>query len=481
MEKENRKLSKSSHLPLYQQVVVYIKNKIISGEWPIGSKLPTQREFAKLFGVNRSTVVTALEELKAEGLIEGKMGASTKVVNNTWTLLANTAPPDWNKFVKTGFYKPNQSIVQEINKAESDLNIIQLGKGELSSELFSVENLHTVMHRCINRIDSLGYEVPKGLLPLRQELSKYLSTIGITCSPDSILIVSGALQALQLISVGLLRQGSTILLEELSYLYSLHIFQSAGMKFSSLSVDNQGLIPSDIATKKQRNQSIIYTIPSFHNPTGIVMSEKRRKNLLQVCEKENLPIIEDDVYRELWIDTAPPLPLKAKDRHGQVLYIGSFSKTLSPGLRVGWLVGPEPVINRLADIKMQIDYGSSSLSQWAAAEWLSSGLYAQHLRAVRGNLTIRLHTMLEALEKYLQGIATWNIPKGSFFIWVKILPAIPMQKLFETALDEGVLFYPGSIYSSACTQYLRLSYSYASLSDIKQGIYRISQIVKKLM
>ncbi|MGG2066527.1 PLP-dependent aminotransferase family protein [Bacillus sp. S14(2024)] len=481
MEKENRKLSKSSHLPLYQQVVVYIKNKIISGEWPIGSKLPTQREFAKLFGVNRSTVVTALEELKAEGLIEGKMGASTKVVNNTWTLLANIAPPNWNKFVKTGFYKPNQSIVQEINKAESDLNIIQLGKGELSSELFSVENLHTVMHRCINRIDSLGYEVPKGLLPLRQELSKYLSTIGITCSPDSILIVSGALQALQLISVGLLRQGSTILLEEPSYLYSLHIFQSAGMKFSGLSVDNQGLIPSDIATKKQRNQSIIYTIPSFHNPTGIVMSEKRRQDLLQVCEKENLPIIEDDVYRELWIDTAPPLPLKAKDRHGQVLYIGSFSKTLSPGLRVGWLVGPEPVIDRLADIKMQIDYGSSSLSQWAATEWLSSGLYAKHLRAVRGNLTIRLHTMLEALEKHLQGIATWNIPKGGFFIWVKILPAISMQKLFETALDEGVLFYPGSIYSSACTQYLRLSYSYASLSDIKQGIYRISQIVKKLM
>ena len=211
------------------------------------------------------------------------------------------------------------------------------------------------------------------------------------------------------------------------------------------------------------------------------MTEKRRHDLLQVCEKENLPIIEDDVYRELWIDAAPPLPLKAKDRHGQVLYIGSFSKTLSPGLRIGWLVGPEPVIDRLADIKMQIDYGSSSLSQWAAAEWLSSGLYAQHLSVVRGNLTIRLHAMLEALEKYLQGIATWNIPKGGFFIWVKILPAISMQKLFETALDEGVLFYPGNIYSSACTQYLRLSYSYASLSDIKQGIYRISQIVKRLM
>ena len=130
---------------------------------------------------------------------------------------------------------------------------------------------------------------------------------------------------------------------------------------------------------------------------------------------------------------------------------------------------------------MQIDYGSSSLSQWAATEWLSSGLYVQHLRAVRVDLTTRLRTMLEALEKNLQGIATWDIPKGGFFIWVKILPAISMQKLFEMALDEGVLFYPGNIYSPACTQYLRLSYSYASLSDIKQGIYRISQIVKRLM
>lgn len=468
--------------PKYQQIVDDIKEKIAHGEWPIGSKIPSQRKLAKKFEVNRSTVITALEELMADGLIEGKMGMGTIVVNNTWTLLATNPPPDWNEHVKSGLHKPSQATVQEINQAESNTNLIQLSKGELSKDLFPLETMKLVMGRVSNKMEAFGYEEPKGFMPLREALSNYLRTVGVHASPSSILIVSGALQALQLISVGLLHRGSSVLLEKPSYLYSLHVFQSAGMKLTGLPLDEHGLLTNDISISKgQEGRAILYSNPCFHNPTGILMSEKRRQELLEVCEKEQLPMIEDDIYRELWIDEPPPFPLKAKDRNGHILYLGSLSKTLSPGLRVGWVVGPEPVIERLSDIKMQTDYGSSSLSQRVATEWLTSGLYQQHLESVREQLKIRRTVVLKALDTYLKDIALWDVPKGGFFIWLNILPKLSMRDLYVKALAEGILLNPGNIYAQESDRYIRISYAYASLTDLKKGIFKMSQIIRELV
>lgn len=211
------------------------------------------------------------------------------------------------------------------------------------------------------------------------------------------------------------------------------------------------------------------------------MSEERRRELINVCEQERLPIIEDDVYRELWLDSPPPLPLKAIDKNGLVLYLGSMSKTLSPGLRIGWIVGPKPVIERLADIKMQTDYGSSSLSQWVAAEWLSSGFYHQHLEEVRKKLKIRREAMNDSLQKHLADSATWSVPKGGFYIWLRLLPSLSIRELFEKALERGILLNPGIVYDQHATHYLRLSYSYASLTDLDKGIFRLSEVIRQLI
>jgi GntR family transcriptional regulator, regulator for abcA and norABC len=478
----NWKPDKSSPTPLYIQIKEYIKEKIETGEWAVGTKIPPQRKLAEALGVNRSTIVAALEELIAEGLLEGKSGSGTKVINNTWSLMTSTPPPDWNSYVQAGIHHPNLPTIQEINKAEFDPNIIRLGTGELSPDLFPRKMMKQVFKRLPDRIDSLGYEEPKGLLFLREQLSRYLKTHGIEASPSSILIVSGALQALQLISLGLLQRGSTIFLEKPSYLYSLHVFQSAGMRLFGLPLDENGVqIKTITEQKKRQNASLLYTIPSFHNPTGILMSEERRKELIDVCEQEQLPIIEDDVYRELWLDSPPPPPLKAIDKNGLVLYLGSISKTLSPGLRIGWVVGPKPVIERLADIKMQTDYGSSSLSQWAVAEWLSSGFYHQHLEEVRKELKIRREVMIDSLQRHFSDIAAWSVPKGGFYIWLRILPLLSIRKLFEKALERGILLNPGNVYDQHATQYLRLSYSYASLADLDKGMFRLSEIIRQLI
>lgn len=475
------KPNKSSPVPLHIQISDFIKEKITNGEWTVGYKLPPQRVLSKALGVNRSTVVTAFEELTAEGLIEGKSGSGTRVVNNTWNLLATTAPPDWSSYVNLGIHKPNLPTIHEINQAEFIPGIIRLGTGELSPNLIPSTSLKRVFNTLSSREITHGYQEPKGLLPLREQVADYLKTIGIQTSPSSILIVSGALQAIQLISIGLLHKGSTVLTEKPSYLHSLTVFQSAGMHLVGVPLDKEGIQISQIANYKRLHcASLLYTIPTFHNPTGTLMTVERRNQLLNICQQEQLPLIEDDVYRELWLDENPPMPMKASDNNGLVLYLGSLSKSLSPGLRIGWIVGPEPVIEHLADIKMQTDYGSSSISQWVAEALFSSGHYYQHLSEVRKELRTRRDFTLNILNKYFSDLAVWEKPTGGFYIWLRLLPSISIRKLFESALSEGILLNPGNVYDHTAEQYLRISYSYASLPGIEDSLKRLSNIVKTI-
>ncbi|MBH8605429.1 PLP-dependent aminotransferase family protein [Thermoactinomyces sp. CICC 10522] len=475
------KPDKSSPVPLYIQIREYIREKIKNGEWPVGSKIPPQRYLAKVWKVNRSTIVAAIADLMAEGLLEGNSGSGTRIINNTWSLMHSTRPPDWNAYVDAGIHPPNLPTIQEINRAEFHPHIIRLGTGELSPDFFPRDMLKTVLSELPDQIDSLGYEEPKGLPLLREQLSKHLKRIGIDASPSSILIVSGALQALQLIALGLLKRGAAILLEKPSYLYSLHVFQSAGMRLSGLPLDQEGVQIKYIPVQKKRqNASLLYTIPSFHNPTGILMSEQRRRDLLRICEQERLPLIEDDVYRDLWLDEPPPPPLKAIDKNGLVLYLGSMSKTLSPGLRIGWVVGPEPVIERLADIKMQTDYGSSSLSQWVVARWLSSGLHEQHLKRVRAELRKRRAAAVEALHASFSDLAAWTVPKGGFYIWLHLLSPLPMREVFEKALKKDILLNPGNMYDPGATRNIRLSYAYASPDQLHEAIVSLAGIIRNL-
>lgn len=461
----------------YIKIVDYIKGKIAKGEWAIGSRIPSQRMLAKEFEVNRSTVITALDELMADGLIKGKPGIGNVVTNNTWTLMGNQAAANWGASISKGVHKASMMMVQEINNAESDDNLIQLSKGELAPDIFPLEQMKAVVRQVSEDLCPFGYEEPKGNLKLREAIGSYLEDRGLSVSPSSILVVSGALQALHLISIGLLQKGAEVLLEKPSYLYSLSVFQSAGMNLRGLPMDGQGLKVDSLHRSNDHGKNILYTIPSYHNPTGTLMSKERKQEVLEACVHEQLPIIEDDVYRDLWIDSPPSAPLKTMDHYGNVLYLGSLSKSLSPGLRIGWLVGPESVISRLADLKMQSDYGSSSLSQQTATNWLASGLYEQHLLNVRKELKTRREAVLGFVQTYLGDVAEWDVPSGGFFIWIKIYPAYKVSRLFQKALSKGILLNPGSIYAEQSDQCLRISYGYESLARIEEGIGKLREII----
>lgn len=496
--------------PIYRQIIDYVCQKVASGDWVIGSRLPSQRKLAELLGVNRSTVMSAMEELIAFGILEGQGGKGTRVASNTWSVLMSAAPPDWGSYIRSGSFAANVPVVQIINRLEFEDGYIRLGTGEIAPSMFPTKLMEEIFRKLPQKIRSLNYLGPQGLLPLRQELSKRLSSRGIDSPPESILITSGSLQALQLISVCMLKPGSVVYTEKPSYLKSLQVFPSAGMELAGVSMDGQGIMPWELAAEMERRnlcgaktpgreagrgvgretgrevkpeagreerQSLLYTIPSFQNPTGLVMSQERRVELFQLCSNQRLPMIEDDAYGELWLDEEPPRPIKTLDQNGMLLYLGTISKTLAPGLRVGWLAGPESVAERLGDVKMQVDYGASSLSQWALAELLAGGRYDDYLVSLRRELRERRDLALGILERNFKELAQWDRPSGGFYIWLRLKKQVNTDHLFHQAAEAGLLLNPGSIYDFAKNQALRLSYAYAEPAELETGLIRLAELL----
>ena len=462
---------------LHQQIVDYISAKVANGDWAVGSKLPPQRELAKIFGVNRSTIISAMETLKSYGIIDADYGGGTRIACNTWSLLMSS-PPDWNKYIASGPFKPNLPTIQLINKLEFDKKFIRLGTGELSPQLFPQDMLADIFKALPAKISSLNYLEARGLAELRESLVQRLAQKGIKAKPGNILITSGSLQALQLISVGMLRPGTQVYTEAPTYLKSLQVFQSAGISFTGVAMDKSGIVTWKIG--KVPNGSLLYTIPTYQNPTTVVMTAERRKEVFDFCSKHRLPILEDDAYGELYFEgDVPPLPIKALDDSGVVLYTGTISKTLAPGFRVGWLVGPESVVNRLADVKMQMDYGASSLSQWALTEIFNSGAYDEYLGKLRLQLKERRGITLEALEKNFSDIAAWDTPTGGLYIWLRVNSKISSDKLFQEALNKNILLNPGSVYDYKENKNIRLSFAYANKEDLAKGIATLGDIIKK--
>lgn len=476
------KPDRHSKIPLYSQIVSYFSEKISSGDWVSGQVLPSQRKLSELFDVNRSTIVEAMDELASLGMIESGFGGGTRIANDSWSLLMRDKAPDWQNYIKAGSFRSNVPTVQIINHMEFEEGIIRMSTGELSPELMQTDLTRQVLSKLSTRDLFMNYPDPLGMPGLRMALREHLRRIGIDAPLSCILIVSGALQALQLISTGIVQAKAKVYVESPSYLGSLNIFQSVGAELKGVSMDQSGILPWMIRENQSSlRHSLLYTIPTFQNPTGTVMPVSRRREVLQYCKENHMPIVEDDVFRDLWLDEEPPAPIKAMDQNGGVVYIGSLSKCFSPGLRLGWLVGPESVVQRLADVKMQMDYGVSVLTQQVVEELFRSGLYYTGVDNIRVQLRRRRDLMMELLEKYFRDLAEWNRPAGGFFIWVRLKNRISAEQLFNRALKEGLLILPGSVYDMGYSSAIRLTYGYLSPEEMDRSMRRLSEILRGMI
>ncbi|MBN3526819.1 PLP-dependent aminotransferase family protein [Paenibacillus apiarius] len=475
------KPDRRSNEPLYQQIADDIERRISYGEFPPGSLLPSERKLADQLEVNRSTVVLAYAELRALGIIESRTGSGTRVSKYKWGATPKHTP-NWHRYVEGGSFLPNLTFLRRIREAlQKDNSLIDFASGELGADISPVEEINTIIDEN-HYTEYLGYDNPQGFVPLREALVTYLSHYrGIQTTESSILITSGSQQSLYLITQCLLTPGDAVAIEDPSYCYSLPMFQSAGLRLFRLPVDEKGVRPEDVRTLYKKHRiKMVFINPNYQNPTGAVLDAERRMELLDVASELGLPIVEDDPFSLTSYDGTPPLPLKSIDSIGSILYIGSFSKIAASGLRVGWMVAPHSVVERLADARQQMDFGLSVVPQKVAAQFFKSPYIQPHLDRLRMHLLYKRDLLIEALRKELPGLVRFSIPQGGLHLWCKIIPEVNDSKLLEEALRNGVIFVPGSVYGSD-SGYVRFTFARPRADEIIPGVSKFAASLRSVL
>ncbi|WP_342536413.1 PLP-dependent aminotransferase family protein [Sporosarcina sp. FSL K6-3508] len=464
-------LDRSIKKPMYRQLAEQIENGIISGDLSQDQPLPSERELAKKLQINRSTVVTAYDELEAIGLIVRKKGSGTYINTDIWGL-THKRVPNWGRYVEDGSFHPNLPLVQKLRNETEQAGMINLSSGELAADLLPNAQFARILKD--HAFDEhLGYDHPLGDAGLRETICKHVKTYkNMDVEPNSILITSGAQQAIHLIVQCLLKPGDTVAIEDPSYAYSLPIFQSFGIRTLLLPVDQYGVNPDDIVALQRKHRiRMLFLNPDYQNPTGIKMSLERRKRILELSSKYGIPIIEDDPYNLTSFDGRIGPTLKSMDGNENVVYISSLSKIVASGLRIGWIIGPEKVIQRLSDGKQQIDFGHSVFPQWIANQFLDSPQFDKHISNLRIQLRERRNALISALDSLTENEVTYLVPQGGIHLWCKINHEIDGYKLLEESMKKGVSFVPGRIMGST-NGYVRFTYGKGNGASIQEGVSR---------
>lgn len=471
------KVNRASKKPIYKQIADFVEQGISTGEYSSESMLPSERVLAKELGVNRSTVVAAYDELQSHGIVERKKGSGTRISTDIWGV-SRKRIPNWGRYVEGGSFLPNLPFIQQIQSETRKNNLINLSSGELSPNLWPSEQFSSIF---TNHpfLESLGYDHPKGNASLRETISAHVSTYRhIQIPSSSILITSGAQQALHLIVQCLLKPGDAIAIENPSYFYSLPLFRSAGLKIYYLQVDQDGVSPDDIVDlyKKHRIR-MVFLNPDYQNPTGINLHPRRRKKILDISSEFGIPIVEDDPYSLTSFDGKKISTLKSMDDNGTVLYVSSLSKIVASGLRIGWIMGPPQVIDRLADAKQQIDFGHSIFPQWVADAFLKDPYFDIHISMLRQELRERCREAVSSLEEFLHDEIEFIPPKGGIHIWGRLKTKVNENQLLEEAMNRGVSFIPGSVHGTG-KGYVRFTFGREEPARIREGISRFAEALK---
>ncbi|TXJ29427.1 MAG: PLP-dependent aminotransferase family protein [Afipia sp.] len=327
---------------------------------------------------------------------------------------------------------------------------------------------------------------PLGYRPLREFLvGKLKRDAGIICTADEILITSGSLQGLDLVNGLLLSPGDTVLIEQECYQGSITRLTRRGVKIVGIPLDGGGMRVDAVeaALKDLKSKGIrpkyIYTIPTVQNPTGTIMSEERRRDLLKLSEEYGVPIFEDDCYADLiWSGKRPPA-LYAMSKTDNVIHIGSFSKSVAPALRVGYIVAPWPVLSRILPIKT--DAGSGALEQMVLAEYCTKH-FNDHVPKLAKGLRVKLEAMMEALAEQFGTAAEFDDPPGGIFLWVKLPDNVDTMKLYQAALASGIAINPGtewSVNAGHSKSRLRLCFASPSVQDIREGVAALAEVCRK--
>jgi 2-aminoadipate transaminase len=391
--------------------------------------------------------------------------------------IENSNPIEW-RFAERA-EQLQASFIREILKITQQPEIISFAGGLPSPLTFPVDEMKVAYDKVLtaNGKVALQYGPTDGYTPLRQWIADSLSTGGAKIVPEQVLMTSGSQQALDLLGKVLIDEGSRVLVETPSYLGALQAFSVYLPEFKSVATDEHGLVPSSIDAVAE-GARLLYSLPNFQNPTGRSLSIERRQELVETCARLGLPLIEDDPYGSLSYK-GEPLPKMVAMNPDGVIYMGSFSKVLTPGIRLGYVVAPLPLARRLELAKQAADLHTSQLTQMVVHEVIKDGFLDQHIPKIRALYGDQCQVMLDAMTEHFPASVEWTKPEGGMFIWVTLPKHIDAMKLLDEAIAQKVAFVPGSPFyaNEPATNTLRLSFVTVPPERIRQGIEILGKLI----
>jgi DNA-binding transcriptional MocR family regulator len=458
------KLDPESGIPLYRQLADAVSRLIDQGSLAVGDRLPPTRELAVQLGLNRTTISAAYARLENAGLIRGHVGRGSFVARGSQPV--QMAGLDWNAILPRVELAAAASAPAEISFANS----------RPADDAFPMEQFRRRAKEVIDSPDAreiLQLGSPLGYAPLRRYLLEQARHEGLATNSDDLIVTNGCQQALDLLARVLASRGETVILEDPVYHGLLRVFERSGASIVSVPVTEHGADPEALesAISRHRPRAVVLT-PSFQNPTGASIPTAKRRRIVELVKQFGTILIENDIYGELRYHGEPAPALKRLDESGHTILLRSYSKVSFPGLRVGWVIAPRPVIAHLAELKQTSDLHSDQLSQAVLLRFAESGELARHLVRTRQDGQLRLIAARNACAAYLPPGSKYTTPEGGMNLWVELPGRLDARDLLAKVQEQGVAFLPGHYFSveRSHSRCLRLSFGGLSPDEIRRGI-----------
>jgi len=497
-----------SHVPLYVQIRDQLRAMVHTGELRPGDRIPASRELANSLGVHRTTVANAYAELESEGLIEGHVGRGTFIRNGSQDH-EPSRPTNGARNGHRGFTPAPPTLgsgpvrwesLFADERGEEALNRIypQTSNGAISmvaarpdEEFFPVEELRSCTQAVLKQdgAEILQLGATDGYGSLKRELLAQLAREGLRLKTEQLLVTAGVQQSLDLLCKAFLRPGDAVVLEDPTYPGSMTVFTAARVRCLGVPVRTAAGGPQGIdldgveAALSQNRVKFVLVTPDWQNPTGASLSVESRRRLLELAARHQVAVVEDCIYSRLGF-SGPRLPsLRALDRNGIVIQIDSFSKIAFPGLRVGWCIAPENVIERLRLVKQATDLHTDQLAQAALAEFTRRGCLERHLKKMRRVYESRCRALFRALEKHMPEGVEWTRPAGGMCLWVTLPAGYDASELLIHARERGVLFAPGRYFFVQMPRpnVFRLGFAGIDERKIARGVEVLGEVLREEM
>jgi DNA-binding transcriptional MocR family regulator len=467
----------------YRHLTEEIEQNIMAGIYRPGERLPSIRKLHKQSNLSISTIYRAYTELETLGLVEARPKSGYYV--NPVALRKLKAP----QFRKISYPPKKVKLSSMINSVISAINnpyLLPLGSTVTDSELlpfkFFSRILKDLSHSEIKSM--ISYSLSEGYPELRRQIM--LRTVGVLekTTPDDIVITNGCMEAVALSLLALTQPGDTVAIETPTNFGFLQLLKELGLLVMEVPTDPRHGVELDELEKmfRQTRVNVCLFVPNFHNPLGAVMPDDNKQRLVKLIKEYNIPLIEDNISSELYFGKQRPQPLKAFDHHELIISCSSFSKTLAPGLRIGWVVPGRFVKEKIQNLKAAISVTTSTLDQYLIAEFLASGAYERHLRRLRNSLKKQIVRTAFSIQKYFPSETRLAIPTGGTLLWVQLPPGVDGLEVYQKALDHNIAIIPGVVCSNSGQfgNFIQISSGSPFTANLERGIEKLGRIVTEL-